>query len=451
MPPMPSRSPRAALGVARSRLAQSRTSVQGASVAQQSRRCWPRSPPSAAPRSRSGHMRIVAPVDGVVAQRTRPARPAGRRRHAADGGGAARSAVDRRQLPRNPAAPPARRPAGRRSRPTSMAATSSITAACSGSRRGQRQRLRAAAAAECLGQLDQDRPARAGAHRARSGANWRRIRCASACRSAPRWTSRDRSGTLVARPAAPPRCGMADARRRGPAGRGAHPPASSPPTRPPPVSAAGEAAAARPARRRWPAARWRSPPWRWRSAPSCRCSTRTIANVSLPTIAGNLGESTDTGTWVITSFAVANGIARAADRLADGPLRRGAHLRRLGAAVHHRLVPVRHRLEPRLADRLPRPPGRGSGPMIPGIAGAADRDLPAAEALAGARHLVDDDAGRAGHGADPRRLYLRQLSLGLDLPDQRAGRRVRGVRLLALPRARARRRRASCRSTASGC
>src|ERR1700722_18558626 len=33
-----------------------------------------------------------------------------------------------------------------------------------------------------------------------------------------------------------------------------------------------------------------------------------IANVSLPTIAGNLGVSTDQGTWVITSFAVANGI-----------------------------------------------------------------------------------------------------------------------------------------------
>ncbi|MEJ1968279.1 MAG: hypothetical protein WDN03_06515 [Rhizomicrobium sp.] len=30
----------------------------------------------------------------------------------------------------------------------------------------------------------------------------------------------------------------------------------------------------------------------------------TIANVSLPTIAGNLGASTDQGTWVITSFAV---------------------------------------------------------------------------------------------------------------------------------------------------
>ena len=35
----------------------------------------------------------------------------------------------------------------------------------------------------------------------------------------------------------------------------------------------------------------------------------TIANVSLPTIAGNLGVSSDTSTWVITAFAVANGIA----------------------------------------------------------------------------------------------------------------------------------------------
>ena len=34
----------------------------------------------------------------------------------------------------------------------------------------------------------------------------------------------------------------------------------------------------------------------------------SIANVSLPTIAGNLGHSTDDGTWVITSFAAANGV-----------------------------------------------------------------------------------------------------------------------------------------------
>ena len=35
----------------------------------------------------------------------------------------------------------------------------------------------------------------------------------------------------------------------------------------------------------------------------------TIANVSLPTIAGNLGTSADQGTWIITSFAVSNGVA----------------------------------------------------------------------------------------------------------------------------------------------
>lgn len=35
----------------------------------------------------------------------------------------------------------------------------------------------------------------------------------------------------------------------------------------------------------------------------------TIANVSLPTIAGNLGVSTDESTWVITGFAAANGIS----------------------------------------------------------------------------------------------------------------------------------------------
>ena len=35
----------------------------------------------------------------------------------------------------------------------------------------------------------------------------------------------------------------------------------------------------------------------------------TIANVSLPTISGNLGTSTDEGTWVITLFAMSNGVS----------------------------------------------------------------------------------------------------------------------------------------------
>lgn len=35
----------------------------------------------------------------------------------------------------------------------------------------------------------------------------------------------------------------------------------------------------------------------------------TIANVALPTISGNLGVSSEQGTWVITLFAVSNAIA----------------------------------------------------------------------------------------------------------------------------------------------
>ncbi len=35
----------------------------------------------------------------------------------------------------------------------------------------------------------------------------------------------------------------------------------------------------------------------------------TIANVSIPTIAGNLGVSASQGTWVVTSFAVSNGVS----------------------------------------------------------------------------------------------------------------------------------------------
>jgi DHA2 family multidrug resistance protein len=35
----------------------------------------------------------------------------------------------------------------------------------------------------------------------------------------------------------------------------------------------------------------------------------TIANVSIPTISGDLGVSTDQGTWVITLFAMSNGVS----------------------------------------------------------------------------------------------------------------------------------------------
>jgi MFS family permease len=85
----------------------------------------------------------------------------------------------------------------------------------------------------------------------------------------------------------------------------------------------------------------------------------SIANVSIPTIAGDLGVSSDQGTWVITSFAVSNGVSVP---LTGWLMQRFGVVRtfvRLGAGLHHRLVAVRHVLEPAVADRVPRAAGRG--------------------------------------------------------------------------------------------
>ena len=54
----------------------------------------------------------------------------------------------------------------------------------------------------------------------------------------------------------------------------------------------------------------------------------SIANVSIPAIAGDLGVSPSQGTWVITSFARRQRDLGAADRLADAALRPGAPVHR---------------------------------------------------------------------------------------------------------------------------
>ncbi len=94
----------------------------------------------------------------------RPARAAGRR---ADGGGAAGPDLDRRQLQGNPAQAHAHRPAGGHPlRP--LRQRRELLRHRRQPRRGHRQRLLPAAGAERHRQLDQDRPARAGAHPHRS-------------------------------------------------------------------------------------------------------------------------------------------------------------------------------------------------------------------------------------------------------------------------------------------
>ncbi len=94
----------------------------------------------------------------------------------------------------------------------------------------------------------------------------------------------------------------------------------------------------------------------------------TIANVAIPTIAGNLGSSLSQGTWVITSFGVANAISIPltgwlAKRVGEvklflGKARRGSETVPL---VHHRLcycvVGVWCLQQPEYADLLPRDSG----------------------------------------------------------------------------------------------
>ena len=92
----------------------------------------------------------------------------------------------------------------------------------------------------------------------------------------------------------------------------------------------------------------------------------TIANVSLPTIAGNLGVSSDQGTWVITAFAVANGIGVPLTGWLMGRYGVVKTFVRLGAGLYRRvlLCGMAWSLPSLIFFRVLQ--GGVSGPMIPG-------------------------------------------------------------------------------------
>jgi MFS transporter, DHA2 family, multidrug resistance protein len=92
----------------------------------------------------------------------------------------------------------------------------------------------------------------------------------------------------------------------------------------------------------------------------------TIANVSLPTIAGSLGVSANQGTWIITSFAVSNGISVP---LTGWLMRRFGVVRTFVAAVSlftiaSFLCGIAWSFSSLIAFRVLQ--GAVSGPMIPG-------------------------------------------------------------------------------------
>jgi len=92
----------------------------------------------------------------------------------------------------------------------------------------------------------------------------------------------------------------------------------------------------------------------------------TIANVSLPTIAGTLGVSADNSTWVITAFAVANGVTLP---LTGWLMRRFGIVRVFTAAVlfftlASFLCGIAWNLSSLIVFRIFQ--GAASGPMVPG-------------------------------------------------------------------------------------
>ena len=92
----------------------------------------------------------------------------------------------------------------------------------------------------------------------------------------------------------------------------------------------------------------------------------SIANVSIPAISGDLGVSPAQGTWVITSFAVANAISVPLTGWMARRIGSGQALRRQRAAVRHRFLALRSCAEHRVAHCLSgHCKGLVAGPMIP--------------------------------------------------------------------------------------
>ena len=102
----------------------------------------------------------------------------------------------------------------------------------------------------------------------------------------------------------------------------------------------------------------------------------TIANVTVPNIAGALGAGSSQGTWVITSYAVAEAITVPLTGMAVRALWRGAAVLHLGGAVRSLLALLRHVHLPRNAARHAGIAGYGGRAAAGALPDAAAAHLP---------------------------------------------------------------------------
>ena len=152
----------------------------------------------------------------------------------------------------------------------------------------------------------------------------------------------------------------------------------------------------------------------------------SIANVSIPAIAGDMGVSPvarHVGHHVVRRRQRDRG---SVDRLAHAALRPGAPVHRQRAAVRDRVVAVRPGAEHRDADLLPRRAGPGRGADDSAVADAAARELSARKVGHRDGDLGDDHAGCAGRRSAARRLDHRQHLVAVDLLHQHPGRPAGG-------------------------
>ncbi len=162
----------------------------------------------------------------------------------------------------------------------------------------------------------------------------------------------------------------------------------------------------------------------------------SIANVSIPAIAGDLGVSTGTGH--LGHHLVCGGQRHrlAVDRLVDAAPGPGAPVHRQRVAVCHRVLVVRPCAEHRIADCVSGAAGFRRRPDDPAVADLVAGQLPTGQGRHRAGDVGHDRAG--GTGGRPLAGWLdhRQHLLAVDLLHQRAGRPAGGGNdLVDLPQA----------------
>ena len=133
----------------------------------------------------------------------------------------------------------------------------------------------------------------------------------------------------------------------------------------------------------------------------------TIANVSVPTIAGSLGVSSSQGTWVITSYAVAEAITVPLDRLAGETLRRPAGVPHLLHRLCRGLPALRAGQFAGMLLGCRVLLGLVGGPIMPLSQMLLLRVFPKEKATIRHRALGDDHAGGSGRRPHPRGHHLR--------------------------------------------